>query len=138
MGITIACLVMAATCAEQESIYKLEDEKFITLGIGEQVLIQYEGDPFTLHFKKVTEDNRCPEDVTCVWAGRAVISISFDNNDPVHLGIGDLDARRAEPVPGIQEYKSVRVQIAEIEGSMASMHDYKVRLQLGTSDNENQ
>ena len=32
-------------------------------------------------FLEVIEDSRCPKDVTCIWAGRARIRVSVEEND---------------------------------------------------------
>ena len=42
-----------------------------TLRPGESVTI--ESTDLIVSFEKVTEDSRCPADVTCVWAGDAVV-----------------------------------------------------------------
>ena len=43
----------------------------IRIPIGESVVVQ----GVSLSFVEVLEDSRCPEDVTCVWAGRARIAV---------------------------------------------------------------
>tara|TARA_B100001146_G_scaffold221995_1_gene233537 strand:- start:28603 stop:28968 length:366 start_codon:yes stop_codon:yes gene_type:complete len=43
----------------------------IRIPIGETVVVQ----GVSLSFVEVLEDSRCPEDVTCVWAGRARIAV---------------------------------------------------------------
>jgi hypothetical protein len=45
----------------------------ITLKTGEVALIQGEG--VMLELVGVTEDSRCPQGVTCVWAGRVVATV---------------------------------------------------------------
>lgn len=35
------------------------------------------GENLKIKFKEVTEDSRCPKDVTCVWAGRATCEIEI-------------------------------------------------------------
>lgn len=34
----------------------------------------------SLNFKNVVSDSRCPKDVTCIWAGEAVVSIEVYEN----------------------------------------------------------
>ena len=55
------------------SEYSLEEE-FI-LYINESVVIA--GEDLRMKFVEVSEDSRCPKDVTCIWEGRvtAVIEI---------------------------------------------------------------
>ena len=45
----------------------------VTLKMNEMVMIQPEG--ILLTFRDVTEDSRCPEGVTCIWQGRAVVQL---------------------------------------------------------------
>jgi hypothetical protein len=35
---------------------------------------------FKVKFVNVTEDSRCPIDVTCIWAGEAKVSLIFESN----------------------------------------------------------
>ncbi|HYJ45315.1 MAG TPA: hypothetical protein VEV81_01790 [Pyrinomonadaceae bacterium] len=46
------------------------------LRVGQTVSI--EGTRLKVGFQSVVEDSRCPEDVTCVWAGNAKISLSVN------------------------------------------------------------
>lgn len=34
----------------------------------------------SIKFLEVTEDSRCPKDVTCVWAGRAIVKVEVSAN----------------------------------------------------------
>lgn len=34
----------------------------------------------SIKFIEVTEDSRCPKDVTCIWAGRAIVKVEVDAN----------------------------------------------------------
>jgi hypothetical protein len=45
----------------------------IKVPLGETVSIE----GIAIRFSEVTEDSRCPETVTCVWAGRVVINIEI-------------------------------------------------------------
>ena len=47
----------------------------VRLGVGETA----EHDGHTLTFAGVAEDSRCPEDVECIWAGRATIYVEVDD-----------------------------------------------------------
>jgi len=41
------------------------------VALGEAITI----DGITIHFKEVLEDSRCPSGVTCIWAGRAKVTV---------------------------------------------------------------
>lgn len=40
---------------------------------------QFKIDGYTLTFKSVKSDGRCPEQVTCVWAGEAKVLLEIDD-----------------------------------------------------------
>lgn len=49
------------------------------LEVGQAVLVEAAG--FGVTFVAVTEDSRCPADVTCVWAGNAVVELKVSMTD---------------------------------------------------------
>lgn len=51
------------------------------LRVGQTVLV--EGAGFGITFVAVTEDSRCPVDVTCVWAGNATVELKVGMTDAV-------------------------------------------------------
>lgn len=50
------------------------DTDFV-VGVGETAVISSEG--LSITFIEVTEDSRCPVDVTCVWEGNAATAIEL-------------------------------------------------------------
>lgn len=58
------------------------------LKVGETVNVGDDG--LTVEFVELMEDSRCPSDVTCVWAGRAVIRVIVSSADDV-LGFGTVE-----------------------------------------------
>jgi len=51
----------------------------VTLAPGERVIAR---DPeVAVRFSGVSEDSRCPEGVTCVWAGRAVVQVEVGDGE---------------------------------------------------------
>jgi len=80
------------------------------LKVGETAAVA--GSPLKIGFKTVAEDSRCPEDVTCVWAGNAKIILSITNGgrrattitlnsglNPKHLTFQGYDIKLAEVKP---------------------------------------
>ncbi len=74
--VTILLLVGCAGNAELRS--RLGEE--FSLRIGQSVAIT--GEDLEIRFVEVSEDSRCPKDVTCVWEGRVstVVEISTDGS----------------------------------------------------------
>lgn len=50
------------------------DEEF-SLSIGQRALIA--GENLAIGFEEVTEDSRCPKEVTCIWAGRVTCMLEI-------------------------------------------------------------
>ncbi len=63
-----------------QSITSSEDpvlgEEF-EMAIGDRVILDNRG--LSIEFKEVPEDSRCPEGVTCVWAGNAQVALILNN-----------------------------------------------------------
>lgn len=75
----LGCSESKDTFAEPEtsSTYKLD--KQIKLVINQNLIIESEG--LKVKFLKVTEDSRCPSDVTCIWAGQVGVLLNVSQND---------------------------------------------------------
>lgn len=72
-------LISSVSCGKNESAAKVQlGEQFI-LSPGESSTIVKED--LTITFEKVTGDSRCPKNAVCVWAGEAVISITFEKDN---------------------------------------------------------
>ena len=69
----ILCFVSGVSIGQTTSKSALH---FLT--INQKKCIKKKG--FDLKLKSVTADSRCPEDVTCVWAGEAQVVISVYQN----------------------------------------------------------
>lgn len=100
-------LMPAFAQAEPEFTYTQLGEPF-SIRIDETAIIP--SDNITVTLLNVTDDSRCPSDVTCVWAGTAHADISIKKNDAVkmttvELGQGDsifdytVSFQKLEPYP---------------------------------------
>ena len=58
------------------------------LKVGSSAAIRQDGP--TVELMEIVEDSRCPSDVTCVWAGRAVVWVIVSSPDDV-LGLGTME-----------------------------------------------
>lgn len=100
----------------------------VTLAPGERVIAR--GLELAVRFAGVSEDSRCPEGVTCVWAGRAVVQVEIGDGEaptvPLEVG-GDprvvrgltLAAEALDPYPRAdaatrpEEYRlRLRIEVA--------------------------
>jgi hypothetical protein len=85
------CVVLAASsCSESDDVQVLLNEE-LCLSIGQHASVT--GEDLAVTFEEVTEDSRCPSDVTCVWAGRVSCVLEL-----THAGSSD---RMALTEPGL-------------------------------------
>jgi len=88
------------------------------LKVGETVSVA--DSPLKISFKTVAEDSRCPEDVTCVWAGNAKVILSVMNGrrrattitlnsglNPKHLTFQGYDIKLVEVKPTRNTHKKI-------------------------------
>jgi hypothetical protein len=76
------CVVLtASSCNRLNDVQALLNEE-LCLSIGQHASIT--GEDLAVSFEEVTEDSRCPSDVTCVWAGRVSCLVEL-----MHAGFSD-------------------------------------------------
>ena len=71
---TFVALVVSSGCASVTGAVEAYPGSPFTLAPGETASLKG-ADAARITFRAVTEDSRCPVDVTCVWAGDAKIEI---------------------------------------------------------------
>jgi hypothetical protein len=66
--LVLLCIVLAvSSCSQLDDVQGFLNEE-LCLSIGQHASVT--GEDLVVSFEEVTEDSRCPSDVTCVWAGR--------------------------------------------------------------------
>jgi hypothetical protein len=73
-------LMSSSACTSIQPAVIVEPGASFTLAPGQTATVR--GTDTRITFKRVSEDSRCPVDVTCVWAGDAKIEIVIDPNGP--------------------------------------------------------
>ena len=79
--VMVACLAMAA-CGNKVSTpdgEKIPLGREFTLAPGQSVVVE---DDVRLTLKSVSDDSRCPVDVTCVWEGDAKVAVEVITPTP--------------------------------------------------------
>lgn len=86
------CLLAVSCQGDDETINTKEP----TLGVG--ITIQSAGG-LQITFQEMTEDSRCPSNVTCIWRGRAVASfkVAKNNGESVSISLTDYERPTLEP-----------------------------------------
>lgn len=97
----------------------------VTLAPGELVLVG--GPDLPVTFADVTEDSRCPEGVTCVWAGRAVVQ--------VEVGEGEAPTIALEVGGESRDARGLRLTAEALDpypraGAATRAEDYRLRLRI--------
>ncbi|MCH4822578.1 hypothetical protein ML462_05275 [Gramella lutea] len=76
LSVIILALFHAVFLADQEPVsskYSIQSE---TLCVGDNL----EFGDYSIKFKKIISDSRCPKGVTCVWAGEVEVLVEFYEN----------------------------------------------------------
>ena len=88
------------------------------------------GTALVLTFDRITEDSRCPTDVTCVWAGNAVVRLAARvagvARGPMELHTTTVDKREAT-VDGYR-VQLVRLAPARTQGTTITQDQYLATL----------
>jgi len=119
--VSLAIVLLQGSCISSVDEDKTRLGEEFSLPVGKSVVIT--GEDLDIKFVEVSEDSRCPKDVTCVWEGRvtAVVEISTGgSSQQLNLsqpGLTDAPARekyggyeltyKVEPYP-----EKAEVQIA--------------------------
>ena len=76
----IICFILLSTGCSANGEVKGNLNEELTLRIGQTMRISEEN--LTIEFLEVMEDSRCPKNVNCVWAGRAVVRVRITYSGP--------------------------------------------------------
>ncbi len=107
---------------ERNTINVLLDIEF-KLRISEKAFIK--DAEVTVTFIRVVEDSRCPSNVYCFWAGRAIVELSFTKNNK-EIGRVNLT------IPGDEEkeFDGYVIRLIRIE----PQREYPDKMQISPSD----
>lgn len=82
-----------------------------TLRAGRQVTLK--GEKLSIKFAAVTQDSRCPSDVTCVWAGNAAVRLDVSTNRKNGKSL-TLNTGRSSSLAGEAEYQGYKVKLVDL------------------------
>lgn len=121
----LAISLLAAGCGSP-SAFKVSPGQEFSLAISQRA--ELIGEDLTVTFKDVSEDSRCPKNVTCVWEGRAVCNLTVQK-----AGVtGELVLTQPglTATPATQEYQgyqySFRVEPYPEAGKSIAKSDYRL------------
>jgi len=123
-----ACLAMAA-CGNKvgtPSGEKVPLGREFTLAVGQSVVVE---DDVRLTLKSVSDDSRCPVDVTCVWEGDAKVAVEVLTPTPRaehELHTSGRDSHEARH--GAYRITLVKLEPAPRSTATISQGDYRATL----------
>lgn len=135
----LALLSLALTsCEDQEQQQSCDDPvSFVydvpfTLCQG-NTAFWAENDEFSIVFKEVLSDSRCPSNADCVWAGRVDVEVRLNNLDQAAtdtLAIGDISGSPNADVITFagRTIRLLAVTPENLAGQTIPQNDYKVTL----------
>jgi hypothetical protein len=106
---------------------EFEDEPSIgeefSLHIGETASVK--GEDLQIRFIEITEDSRCPRDVTCIWEGRATASIEVSK--------GNTSQKVELVIPGLTDIPS-KMKFEEYEFVFSILPYPESEVQISAND----
>jgi hypothetical protein len=105
-----------------------------TLRAGETVPVA--NTPLAITFDRVTEDSRCPVNVTCVWAGNAVVRLSIRHAGETRptIELHTTTAGKREAVVDGVRLQLVQLAPARTEGSTIPPDQYLATIAVVRSE----
>jgi hypothetical protein len=135
-GTGIVCLLLVmpvfSACSGTSRDITADLGEEVSLPVGRELAIK--GEDLKIRFDDVTEDSRCPQDVTCIWEGRAIIQLLVthtDNTYPVELTEPGLTDRSTGT---FGDYTlEFNLEPYPVEGTDISTDDYYLQLTVYNS-----
>ena len=124
----LAIVLAASGCgAGPGDVQACLNEEF-SLSMGQRALI--EGENLGIRFEEVTEDSRCPREVTCIWAGRVTCMVEITQSGSSYCmaltepGLSDEYSRESYKEYGL----AFHVTPYPEEGKKIPPDEYRLRL----------
>ena len=134
-------LLSLMNCSSQnsnknESSMKTIEEKNISGNIfineGESVLLKESG--ITIKFLSISEDSRCPEGVTCVWAGVAIADLELSSKTekakPASIATMNWQAKNHSKNVLFENYSIELMEVTNPDKNISNKGKYKIGLSL--------
>lgn len=113
IGFGIWKLVLAPDSKYLSDQVGIPFERYMTLSVGDSVLVSDNKNYEEIVFKAVTQDNRCPIDVECIEGGEISVHLQFiyeDGTEDVFMSSGGVP----------QQFKNYLISITDIKPGLYS------------------
>ena len=81
LSIVLTLLMLTLSACANDRVIKASLDKEFSLAIGQTAKIS--GENLTIKLTDVTNDSRCPQGVTCVWAGEVTCALDITLNGKI-------------------------------------------------------
>ena len=126
IGVILASSIMSMMAFSRDMVSTGQE---FSLHIDQSVKVQEAG--FTVMFKAVLEDSRCPLGVDCVWAGNCKVALDIlngqDGNRRITLNTG---IHPMFEMLGSHEIHLLALEPQAIDGVSISLEEYVVHLKV--------
>jgi len=123
----LTCLTLAGCSAAST-----QETQAVNLGINVTLApgaaISSKTADVTVRFVAVTEDSRCPSDVTCVWAGEVKVRLEIQEASKVASPVEILEG--SSTVAGVYRVTLVRVEPQPVSTAKIAPQDYRATLKI--------
>lgn len=115
-------LLLMSNCKTQTSQAETSVASANTIRINLEKQAKIPNSQVNLKFRDITEDSRCPVDVTCVWEGIAIVNIeatSGSQTNSFQVGTRDFSAKNVSKSFSFSGYKFTLVELKPQPGGKA-------------------
>jgi hypothetical protein len=124
---TLMCLALAGCgAARPQEIKAVDLGAEVTLAPGTTASVKAAG--MSVRFVGVTEDSRCPRDVTCIWAGEVKILLEIHESGKAASPMDILEGGSA--AAGAYRVTLVRVEPQPTSTARIAAQDYRATLKI--------
>ena len=122
-------IVLLSGCAGQPGEINANLGEHFSLAIGQSASIT--GENLKIHFIEVVGDSRCPQGVTCIWAGEASSLIEITYSKSTYRKVLTQPGLSEPPQTDFQQYKiTFDLLPYPREGERIESKDYRLQLEI--------
>lgn len=110
-------ILLLTNCKTKAQNETKNSDGIVTIELNKKTAIP--GSKIALEFNQVTEDSRCPVDVTCVWEGIAIVNLKANNGTEtknIQLATKDFEPKNTKKSTDFDGYKISLIDVKPYPG----------------------
>lgn len=142
IAFSLLCLTNCQTQkidSEKSSSENIESQNGRSIILNQGEFKKIPNTNLTAKYIQITEDSRCPEDVTCVWQGLAKVEIelSSDTARPqvIELSTMDFEGSNAKQTKVFNDYAITLLQVSPLRNKDGSRSTIKNGIEISVKKN---